>query len=366
MEYNMDMGIYSGIFAVPSCIVDRYLKLANGPTLKVLLTLLRFSGEDIDVKKIAEIANLDKTEVIDGLNFWKEQQIIDEGKANAIIPNRTYTHDSVVIPIDEKRVEKKEEVAENENNVLVPIEKKSNIIMISNSVKRLNLTEATDRMAQSAEVDHLVKKTEEILDMRNNTALITGMVMLYDWINMSVDTLLMIVHFCKSIGILNMRGIEKICCEFADRGAETHEEVEKLIQSKSKSHKNQNAVRSVFGIGGRALSIAEKEFIDSWFFDLGYTIDFIDLAYNRTIDNIGEMRFKYTNQILVSWHEKGIKTIEEAQADVKEHTQEYAKDTTTNSKGSMTKIKPTARKYSNTSYDIKEIEHDMIYNTPKL
>ena len=49
-------------------------------------------------------------------------------------------------------------------------------------------------------------------------------------------------------------------------------------------------------------------FIKVWSEDWGFSADMILLAHERTLDNIGNMNFKYTNTILENWHNNGINT----------------------------------------------------------
>ena len=41
MNYSLDAGAWNSVFAVPSSVVDKYIKLADGASLKLLLYLLR-------------------------------------------------------------------------------------------------------------------------------------------------------------------------------------------------------------------------------------------------------------------------------------------------------------------------------------
>ena len=45
MNYSLDAGAWNSVFAVPSSVVDKYIKLADGASLKLLLYLLRHGGE---------------------------------------------------------------------------------------------------------------------------------------------------------------------------------------------------------------------------------------------------------------------------------------------------------------------------------
>ena len=45
MNYNINLGGWNSIFAVPSDVVDKYIKIASGSNIKVLLYFLRHCGE---------------------------------------------------------------------------------------------------------------------------------------------------------------------------------------------------------------------------------------------------------------------------------------------------------------------------------
>ena len=54
-------------------------------------------------------------------------------------------------------------------------------------------------------------------------------------------------------------------------------------------------LRSLFGMGSRALSTTEKRYFSTWLSDYGYGMDIIRRAYEITVDAIGEPKVKYTN-----------------------------------------------------------------------
>ena len=47
MSIKINLGAWNSIFAIPTDVVDKHLKLASGISLKVLLYILRHSGEEI-------------------------------------------------------------------------------------------------------------------------------------------------------------------------------------------------------------------------------------------------------------------------------------------------------------------------------
>ena len=63
-------------------------------------------------------------------------------------------------------------------------------------------------------------------------------------------------------------------------------------------------------IHDRAPSRTERSYIASWL-DMGFGCDAIAEAYDRTVVATGARKWAYLNRILMSWHEKGLHTLEE-------------------------------------------------------
>ena len=70
MSYTVNLGCWGSIFAVPSDVVDKYLKIAGSAQLKVLLWILRHSGENFEVDTIAAALNMGNFDVRDCIEFW--------------------------------------------------------------------------------------------------------------------------------------------------------------------------------------------------------------------------------------------------------------------------------------------------------
>jgi transcription-repair coupling factor (superfamily II helicase) len=65
----------------------------------------------------------------------------------------------------------------------------------------------------------------------------------------------------------------------------------------------------------------EKEFCESWRI-YGISSELIHFAYEKCIEKTAKLSFPYINKILLSWHQKGIKTVAEASAENKPKTEE--------------------------------------------
>ena len=105
-------------------------------------------------------------------------------------------------------------------------------------------------------------------------------------------------------------------------------------------------MRSMMGIGARALSTNEKKRFAEWQ-EFDFSDDILQLGYDRTVDASGKASVNLMHAILKSWHEKGVKTLDDAENCVAERKNEmkkkYAKAQTT-----------PAPAFSETSFDTEE------------
>ena len=77
MEYSLNAGEWNKVFAVPSSVVDNYIKLASGNSLKLLLYLLRHGGETITEQRLKNDLGFDEfSELEDAALFWVQRGII--------------------------------------------------------------------------------------------------------------------------------------------------------------------------------------------------------------------------------------------------------------------------------------------------
>ena len=67
MRYQIDPDAWQSVFAVPSILVDKYLKLAGAVQLKVLLWLLRHPGQELDQQAISHSLGISPPDAADAM-----------------------------------------------------------------------------------------------------------------------------------------------------------------------------------------------------------------------------------------------------------------------------------------------------------
>ncbi len=330
MDFTVNYGILQGVFVVPNSVVDKHIKLAGAAQLKVLLYLLRHSGNGINHEAMAAQLGFSPADCKDAVNYWVEVGVLAEGAAQAA-------------PIQEQYAPTAQEHALPPEPVQTPVAISGNVKKLT-SAYRFTQKEAFSRLQENEELRFLVEQCKLLLARELQGSDVAALVSIHDWVGLPSDVILMAVEYCASQSRTDMRSIERQCAAWADRGITTHEQADAYIKRQADRHTHEALVQSAFGITGRSLSTKEREAIDSWFTEYGYDLSVIRVAYDKTVDNTGRLSFAYLGKILSNWYKKGIRTAEQAAQESLEKPQ--------------TGFTP--------SLDISAIENEIIYNTPKI
>ncbi len=315
MSYKLELGEWNKIFAVPTSVVEKYIKIANEDFVKVLLVLLAYAGSELSEDNIAEISGVSQSNVSDAINFWTERSVISR-------------NDSVLSPATkaesapkqaEETISKKplvQEVIKSQKNE-TDISVGKNIKIRTSDPVRLSGFELSKRIESADELKWLVSETERLFGRFLNQSEISSLVTMFDYAGLAADIIVMLIEYCISIDKANMRFIEKTAYNWADQGIDTHKAVEDHINSLITEKNNEYLIKSALEIHDRNLTTKQKEFVSVWLEKWQFSIEMIKLAYEMCIDNTSKLSFPYINKILSNWHEKGIKTPDAAEENEK-------------------------------------------------
>ncbi len=134
------------------------------------------------------------------------------------------------------------------------------------------------------------------------------------YLGLGADVISVLVCYCKERnrqkGILrnpSLRTIEKEAYAWAERGIDTLEEAAAYIQSRNLRNSRLQQLMNTLQIRGRNLTAGEERYAQSWL-DMGFDMECISMAYERTCLNTGGLSWAYMNKILTRWHEAGLHT----------------------------------------------------------
>lgn len=293
MKYSLNAGDWNSIFAVPSSVVDKYIKLASGNSLKLLLFLLRHGGVEFSEEKLnSELGFRERGELEDAALFWIQRGIIrfDNGTDNGLVP-----------------------AAEIRDTPLPIVEDTADKAKPRPVVKPVNVSsgEVAERIATDKEIEMLFAEAERLyahpLRQRENQLVIS----LVDHYGLPVGVALMLLNYCFKVDKTSPGYIQTVAANWAEEDINTIELANARILSLEKQNGVEDRLREAMEMSTK-LSAKMRRYIKAWT-DWGFDEKMIMLAYDRTIDQIKEWKPEYANRILESWKNEGISTPDAAQ-----------------------------------------------------
>lgn len=325
---------------VANIFIDKYMPSANATFVKVYLYGLRqcFSNNNqIENKQIAAALNILESDVVNAWLYWESV--------------------GVVRLIRQKSGQSSEFDIEFVDLTVVPEVKniKTSRIVLDT---RPNYTpeEISIYIEQDDSIRYLYNTAQEKLGKILSSSDIKILYSFYDWLRLPVEVIVMLLEYCISINKKSMRYIEKVAISWADEGINSIDKAEQYLMKLEQRNSMLHEIKKCLGISDRPLTDIEENYITDWTEKMKFSTDLIKMAYELTVLNTGKLAFPYLNTILVSWYERGVKTVEAAKADAEQHKQnakeKYNKTTTSKSTGKNNKfINFTQRKY-----DFQELE----------
>ncbi|MGN0498791.1 MAG: DnaD domain protein [Acutalibacteraceae bacterium] len=321
-KIKIDLGQWNGIFAVPNSVVDEHIKLAGAAQLKVLLYVLRHSGEEINTEQIGKALSMHPADVADSANFWVSCGLLKKEEA-AFAPHDT---------------EQKSDSSKNVSSVH-PTEQPAQPQRKPTRPPRPTGPYITERVMKDKEFAFLTEEAQAIIGKPLSTGDLGILLNLHDMDGLPVDVITMLLQFCVSREKFGMKYIESVGISWAQQGVDNVAKAEEKIREYSDQCSAWGTVSEIFGlktVGSPTKS--QLEISNRWLNEWGFKRDAVRLAYEICVDNKGEYNLRYIDGIIKKWHKSGVHTVQE----IEQLQQRDSKQS-----------KASTRK---TSYDISQIE----------
>lgn len=137
------------------------------------------------------------------------------------------------------------------------------------------------------------------------------------YLGLSPEVVCLLVQYCRErakqrnqLRAPSLRTIEKEAYLWAELGIDTMEEAAAYIRRQNQRASRIGQLKKTLNIYGRELTATEEKYAGRWL-EMGFEMDAIAIALDRTCVNTGNMNWKYMNRILTRWHEAGIHTAED-------------------------------------------------------
>lgn len=344
MNYSLNIGEWNSVFAVPSSVVDKYIKLASADALKLLLFLLRHGGHEYPAEKLKnELGFTESGELEDAALFWIQRGVIrydNENSGLSAVREASELSEKNSVPVGET------EYVQQTIDDIAP--KKTAEPPVKTTPARVSSGEIASRIKDSSEIKMLFDEAEKIygrpLKQRDNQTLIA----LVDHYGLSAGVSLMLLKYCFKVGKKSPNYIETTAAGWSADGIDSIEKANERILALERSSDLEHRLRKEFGIPNE-FTPKQKVFLRTWLDDWDFSEEMIKLALNIAIENTGNPAINYTNGILENWRLQNIKTPEDAEAS------DYSK--------AKTKTKAGAKPKSDEgAFDVNDIMSRIISN----
>ena len=306
MEYFLNIGCISSIFAVPKSIVDNYIKLANEASLKVLLYMLRFSEQEHTAQSIASALNITTEQVDEAFIFWENANIFSKTKPDTQTAEKAGTGKTPVPDVKTQVKSKKSHARTQSVN--------------------MNPSEIAERVEKSEEIKCLFQMAEESFGRPLNHTEQRIFIWIHDYLGLSTDVILMLTAYCISVDKGNIRYIETIAADWNEREINTLEAAQEEVKRLEEYSSYNRQIMKAFGMNRKPTS-KQQEYIDKWK-EKNYSMELIQYAYERTVETIEKLNFPYINKILNNWYQEGLITKSLVESNSKKFTTEKTESKT--------------------------------------
>ena len=310
MNYSLDAGAWNSVFAVPSSVVDKYIKLADGASIKLLLYLLRHGGESFDEVQLREALGIKRDgELEDAAMFWFQRGIIrmDEGE---------------LIPSDETAQEHLPEIAAESQE-----QKPSSMRRVADTSAGAAIYTSRDiaqRINTDSAVEFLFREVQALYGRTLKTTESRMVLQLTDFYGLPAEVAVMLLKYCFRIGKTTPNYILAVAQDWVNENIRTVAEADAHLIKLEKRFTIEENLRRAMDMKTK-FSPNQLTYIKKWTEEWGFAEDMIILAYEITLDKTGSLNFSYTNKILENWRSSGIYNTDDAKRESEERRGKSAK-----------------------------------------
>ena len=293
---------------IENIFIDVYMPMTNGTFVQVYLLGYKYSLDrdpnmEVNNMSIAKHLNIPLSDVLSAWDFWESKQIIKKHKLDNEDENN-YTVEFVNLKqlfIDNnykptRSVQQKDDLIETKSN---PYTCSPADLVEANKVPEIRdmFVEIRKIIARELQPNEM-SKTIELLKRYN------------------IDTPLIVEAFRYSKEQGKARHIlsfsSGVIRNWYDQGIFTVEQLHESLMKQGERYGLYGKVFKALGFGSRGPSEAEKKIMNTWIDEFNFSIEII-LAACENSSKTANPYINYIHCILKSWHEKGVKEVEDIQ-----------------------------------------------------
>ncbi len=301
---------------VSNIFIDDYMQDANDAQIKIYLFLLRMMSANLptSVDALADKFNHTESDVIRALKYWEKKGLINLEYDSSQNLTGIHMEDIVAksrVNYGRRKGDKVNKVAEAPVAEIASSAKTASIkeeSVAENTVPEKPAYSATQlRSFKQSEGQNLLFIAEQYFGRPLNTVEMTTVYYIHDELCFSDDLLDYLMQYCVDNHKKDFRYMEKVAINWNQKGIKTPK------QARAEIYKHDSDIITIMNALGMENKPTEKEgtFISKWRGELGFTMEIILEACDRTVMATQKNRLKYCDSILRSWHESNVSTRED-------------------------------------------------------
>lgn len=134
----------------------------------------------------------------------------------------------------------------------------------------------------------------------------------FETCHFDVDVMFHLFEYCKERDALNPKYVEKVAASWSTRNIRSAWDLDRHLKEREQQGRVNRQIVRMLRLN-RNLTEFEENLAEVWVRDYGYGMDVISLAIERTTSKTNPS-FKYIHGVLTGWHKEGVRTADEAKA----------------------------------------------------
>ena len=258
--------------AIPSADADKLLIQSDGTATLLYLYALR-QGGSFSVRNAASALKRTEAEILKGIDLLCNIGLFKLGEVKAALP------------------------------------------LTADELPEYTAEDIASRTGQNSEFKAIVDETQRIMGHTLTGADLKILFGIYDFLRLPTEVIFLLINHCveetrEHVGqgkLPSMRTIEKEAYLWYNREILTFERAEDFLLKKRARSGEMSDIKRLLQINGRNFSATERKYVESWM-DMGFDLEALALAYDKTVVKTGNLAWKYMDSILQSWHSKNLHT----------------------------------------------------------
>lgn len=280
--YRITCSFSGGATAIPTEIIDQYLKLAPAASFKVLLFILRNPDGAADAKQIGLCTGLSQNEAQDYLDFWESKGIVAD--------------DSSV---------RTEKMTEAIGNVKTLPSEKQNTTTKKASVKLPSYGEVIDRLKKDPQFGAINQEAQLIVGTYGS-GMQSVLLFLYDYYGFAPEIIITLLQFQKDCGRLSPNDVKKCAEDWNERGIDTIEAVSAELRALQTIDNAYSAVKTLTEQKASSPDSKTAKYLRQWAVEWAFSTEMILLAVKE-----GGKSYAEANKLLKKWSAQNLTSPEQ-------------------------------------------------------